>query len=488
MFDVGTVIAGLYEILAQLGEGGNGQVFAALDRTTDKKVAIKILAKRLAHDGVARAMFELEARVSGRVESEHLVQVSDAGIDPVSQMPFLVMEFLKGKDFNELIACEGPLEPTLAVQYLAQAASGLEKAHGWCRDGKASPIVHRDLKPENLYLTHREDGTPLVKILDWGIAKVLTGSATLSQDLRGTPLYMAPEQLSPAPVTPATDVWALGLLAYFLLTGQCYWKSARRENVVLPAIIKEVCEGPVELPSVRMQQLGVCLHDARAIDEWFMRCVNLDPAQRYQRAGEAVRALSGALGFSPDEYAALTSSNRPTPVSRERSPLSNPSNAAQLPAAESGDVSQSLRPAAQDRPRWSLLLWPAMGLAIGATVAWVSLKQTAHEPGAALLTSGQNPVTTATQVSRQTPENENPPAESAQTFPSIGTGGPATIALPASGRQSNPDATAALPSRRAAPPNPAGTSSGKAGTYREDRLLAHPRHPKPVPHGLAGGT
>jgi serine/threonine-protein kinase len=450
-----------------------------LDRTTDKKVAIKILAKRLAQDGVARAMFELEARVAGRVESEHVVQVSDAGIDPMSQMPFLVMEFLKGKDFNELIACEGPLEPTQALQYLAQAASGLEKAHGWCRDGKASPIVHRDLKPENLYLTHREDGTPLVKILDWGIAKVLTGSATLSQDLRGTPLYMAPEQLSPAPVTPATDVWALGLLAHFLLTGKCYWKSAQRDNIVLPAIIKEVCEGPVELPSVQMQQLGVCLHDARAFDDWFMRCVNLDPAQRYQRAGEAVRALSSALGFSPDQYAALTSSNRLTPVSRDRSPLSNATNAALLPPADPGVMSQSPQPAAQNRARWSPLLWPAMGLAIGASVAWVSLRHTAHEPGAALATSGQSPVTTATQASSQTPTNENPPAESTQASPSAGTGGPAIIAPPASGPQSNPDPTAALPTRRVTPPNTAGISSGKAGTYREDRLLAHPRHPKP---------
>ncbi len=88
--------------------------------------------------------------------------------------------------------------------------------------------MHRDLKASNLFLTHYEDGTPLVKILDWGIAKVLSNSATMSGDLRGTPLYMAPEQLLQAPVTPATDIWDFGLIAFFLLTGHCYWMAAQR--------------------------------------------------------------------------------------------------------------------------------------------------------------------------------------------------------------------------------------------------------------------
>jgi serine/threonine protein kinase len=478
LLGTGTLVAGRYEILTQLGAGGGGQVFAALDRTTDKKVAVKILGKRLAQDRVARSMFELEARVAGRVESEHIVQVSDAGIDPMNQMPFVVMEFLKGMDLNELITSEGPLEASRTLQYLAQAASGLEKAHGWCRDGKPSPIVHRDLKPENLFLTHREDGTPLVKILDWGIAKVLTGSVTLSQDLRGTPLYMAPEQLLPAPVTPATDVWALGLLAYFLLTGQCYWKSAQREHAVLPAIVKEVCEGPVELPSVQMQQLGVVLGDARTFDGWFMRCVNLDPAERYQHAAEAIKALANALGFSPDEYEALNSSNRPTPV------RSHPANAMPVRPDERGADLQSSPLPGRAKHRWFPLLWPALGLAAGASVAWVSMRHAGNQPIAAPSSvSSQNPEATAkaTQARSQKALHELAPAESASPAPSVSPSSAvadAPPAPPASGRQPSPPARSAPATRRAAAPNTSNQLSGRPGTYREDRLVPDPRHTK----------
>jgi len=472
LLGIGTLVAGRYEILTQLGAGGGGQVFAALDRTTDKKVAVKILGKRLTQDRVARSMFELEARVAGRVESEHVVQVADAGIDPMSQMPFLVMEFLKGLDLNELIASKGPLEASQVVQYLAQAASGLEKAHGWCRDGKPSPIVHRDLKPENLFLTHREDGSPLVKILDWGIAKVLTGSATLSQDLRGTPLYMAPEQLSPAPVTPATDVWALGLLAYFLLTGRCYWKSAQREHAVLPAIVKEVCEGPVELPSVQMDQLGVVLSDARAFDAWFMRCVNLDPAQRYQRAGAAIKALADALGFSSDEYEALTSSNRPTPA------RSNPAHVIPVRPDEQGGDVHSPPLSARPNSRWFPLLWPALGLAVGASVAWASMRHTGHEPMAASSSApSAKPVAAATQASTRKPENDSPPAESASPAPTPSLSTVTTVPAPSVG-QSTSLPRAASPAQRAAAPTTVNQPSGKPGNYREDRLMPDPRHTK----------
>jgi len=306
----GTLIGGRYELHSPLASGGNGLVFAATDLTTEKRVAIKLLGPHMLHERAAREKLRLEAIVAGRVESEHIVQVSDAGVDVPTGTPFLVMELLKGLDLQRHVEQQGPLEFSLAIEYLRQVASGLDKAHGWKdRDGRAAPIVHRDLKPENLFLTHREDGSPLVKILDFGLAKVLSVSATLSSEVKGTPLYMAPEQFSQLPVTPATDVWALGLIAFFFLVGKPYWLCARDERAVLPAVIKEVSEGVTQPATERVQALGASVSLPESFDEWFAQCVNLDPARRFAQASSAVRALGVALDF-PLASAPLASAAR----------------------------------------------------------------------------------------------------------------------------------------------------------------------------------
>ncbi len=296
MLQAGTLIAGRYEIQSPLASGGNGLVYSASDRTTEKRVAIKILGPHMLHERAAREKMRLEAIVAGRVESEHIVQVSDAGLDVATGVPFLVMELLKGQDLQHHIEQRGHLEPALTLEYLRQVASGLDKAHGWKdHDNRAAPIVHRDLKPENLFLTHREDGSPLVKILDFGLAKVLSVSATLSTEIKGTPLYMAPEQFCQAPVTPATDIWALGLIAFFFLTGKCYWLSGQDDRAILPAVIKEVTDGANVPARTRLREVGVSLALPEAFDAWFSQCVNLDPSLRFKSAGKAVKALGAAL-------------------------------------------------------------------------------------------------------------------------------------------------------------------------------------------------
>lgn len=297
MFDVGTIIAGRYELLAALGGGGSGVVYSALDRATEKHVAAKLLGRRVLDERNARARLKLEACISGRVSSEHVVQVMDVGIDTATGVPYLIMELLDGKDLQQLVESQGVLEPALVVEYLRQIALGLDKAHRWQdSDGRAAPIVHRDLKPSNLFLTFREDGNPHLKILDFGLAKVLAQSATLSGEPRGTPLYMAPEQLAGAPLSPATDVWALALVAFFLLTGMTYWRMSQGSDVALEAVLKEVGEGPTDPPSSRLKEFGI-RHDAisRQFDKWFLRCAHIDPQQRFRSAGEAVCALAIAL-------------------------------------------------------------------------------------------------------------------------------------------------------------------------------------------------
>src|SRR5262249_30901389 len=153
------------------------------------------------------------------VESEYIVDVSDAGVDEATKMPFMVMELLRGEELGDLLERVGGLPPTDVVTYLQQVAMALDRTH-------AAGIVHRDLKPENLFLTHRDDGSPRIKILDFGVAKVVAEGATGAGATRslGTPLYMPPEQFrTGAKLTPAADIYALGMMAYTLLVGKPYW-------------------------------------------------------------------------------------------------------------------------------------------------------------------------------------------------------------------------------------------------------------------------
>jgi serine/threonine-protein kinase len=386
-------------------------VYAAIDQTTEKRVAVKIYSHQIVRDRGAREKFQLEVRVAGRVESEHIVQVLDANVDPMTQFPFMVMEFLNGTDLQQLVAQKGPLAPALAVEYLTQIALGLDKVHA-CKDhdGKAAPIVHRDLKPENLCLTHREDGTPLVKIIDFGIAKVLSGSATWSGDLKGTPLYMAPEQLSHAPVTPATDIWALGLVAFYLLTGRCYWKSAERADAVLPAVLREVCEGPVVPPRARMRELGVAVSLPPAFDQWFTRCVALDPARRYPQAGEAVRALAVALGLVTADANA-----------------SGGGAAASLPPPVENGTPDTFR---SSPPGFNLrrgLLWLALGalIVVGLSLFWPRRKHSGQSSQLPLSANSQ----VATVSSPSQPEPVLPAGPSSDTAVPAAAGSSSALSL-----------------------------------------------------------
>jgi serine/threonine protein kinase len=157
--------------------------------------------------------------------------------------------------------------------------------------------VHRDLKPENLFVSELESARPFVRILDFGIAKVLD-SSHVSTDLKGTPLYMAPEQVRGRRVSPQTDVWALGLIAYYLLTGKVYWLGAYGENPNLLGVLEEIGRASRTVPSLRLREQGIEAEVPPAFDEWLLRCLEADSARRFGSAGQAVEALGPALGES----------------------------------------------------------------------------------------------------------------------------------------------------------------------------------------------
>ncbi|MBM4363132.1 MAG: serine/threonine protein kinase, partial [Deltaproteobacteria bacterium] len=287
----GTLFAGDFEIVRLLAEGGMGSVYVALQRSTGKERALKILQSSLAADARVRERFEREARAGSQVDSEHVVEVVGAGIDAATGTPWLAMELLRGEDLGTHIERRGPLPLPDALEVLRQLCHGLSAAH-------ATGLVHRDLKPENVYLAaSRHVGVPFtVKLLDFGIAKVVRETRHDVTDAVGTPTWMAPEQTEAGrPISPATDVWALGLIAYALLTARPYWRAANSPDSSAMAILREVVFEPMEPASVRSRDLGgPPLPDG--FDAWFGRCLSRDPAGRFPHARAALAALERALG------------------------------------------------------------------------------------------------------------------------------------------------------------------------------------------------
>ncbi|MBK8936693.1 MAG: protein kinase [Polyangiaceae bacterium] len=178
------------------------------------------------------------------------------------------------------------------VTLLSQVARGLDRTH-------AAGIVHRDLKPENLFVTTREDGAPLVKILDFGIAKVVNESAQKSTRSLGTPLYMAPEMLGRRTTTlsGAVDRYALGHIAYTLLTGEAYFETESRELESVLALLPLVAAGVEELPSARARRLCVTL--GPGFDAWFLRATSVAASARFATAKEQIETLSEVLEREP---------------------------------------------------------------------------------------------------------------------------------------------------------------------------------------------
>ncbi len=285
----GMVVAGRYRIVKQLGEGGVGAVFLVQHIHTDERLALKVLHTQVAMDPTTIERFRTEARAPARIDSDHIVRVTDADVAPeLNGAPYLVMEFLRGRDLGAEVDARKKLDPKEVVLYLRQTARALDKAHG-------IGIVHRDLKPENIFLTVREDGTPCVKLLDFGIAKLTGASAggvnqskTKTGAVFGTPLYMAPEQARAQAhlVGPHTDVWALGLIAARLLMGGDYWQAETLSDLIVQIVVD-----PIPAPSQKGCTLGP------AFDAWFVRCCQRDHTQRFHSAGEAIAELARSLNI-----------------------------------------------------------------------------------------------------------------------------------------------------------------------------------------------
>jgi serine/threonine protein kinase len=272
---IGTIIADRYEVTGFLGRGGMGFVVAARHRELGERVAIKFLHRSVA--ALAERFFR-EARAAAGIESDHVVRIYDAGRLPGGQ-PYIVMEHLRGEDLAARLETTGAMPPETVVTILLDICLALAEAH-------AAGIVHRDLKPENIFLARRRSGEEMVKLLDFGIAKVPdAGSITETAYLLGTPAYMSPEQLlGSRDVDQRSDIWSLGIILYELLTDELPFDG---DSLVHLAIL--IREKPT--PRVRARREEV----PEELDAVIARCLAKERADRYADVGELAEALTPFL-------------------------------------------------------------------------------------------------------------------------------------------------------------------------------------------------
>jgi eukaryotic-like serine/threonine-protein kinase len=288
------ILGGDFQLLHRIAEGGMGWIYEAKQRSTGKRRAVKVLEPSLRSDEAMNDRLLDEARLGSRVESDHAVEVICAGRD-AELGAYLVMELLHGRTLAETITDDGPLPLADAAAVLCQLGHALELTH---EEG----IVHHDLTPNNVFLgvPRRSDVAWTVKLLDFGIA-ALIGPAPLaargSKRVFGTPGFMAPEQADPAcPISMTSDVWSLGLLAFYVLTGKHFWFDTPGRP--LPALVVKMQGAPIAAASARAAAAGSTVALPPWFDGWFAQCVHLDAEARFPDAGIAIGAFQDFAGTS----------------------------------------------------------------------------------------------------------------------------------------------------------------------------------------------
>ncbi len=492
--NVGDVLAGKYQVERVLGVGGMGVVVAAKHVTLGERVAIKFLLPEALTRADVVARFLREGQAAARLRGEHVARVHDVG-KLETGAPFLVMEYLDGKDLGALLREEGPLPVAAAVDYLLQACEALAEAH-------SAGIVHRDLKPGNLFVVKRLDGSPSIKLIDFGISKILLpgteggeGDMTATAVMMGSPYYMAPEQMASArDVDGRADIWSLGVILYTLLAGN---PPFRAPSVM--QIYEQILKGA---PRVRDARGEV----PEGVEAAILHCLEKDRTLRFADVGELASAIAphgsaDAPGVADRikrilaaranrESQPLPSTDAPVPVasvtpaaSAPRSPSaptpsseaqpksapSEPSAPALDPAATGGPWDQKTRPPSR-RSRPIALAATGVALLVGVPIAFFALR------------SGDPPKPTAGAVSESAsappaPPSAEPAAPAVQPAPAdpAASGAASTnAAAPSASASASASARAradAPPSRRTPPPATTPPPRGAPRTKPGDDLF-----------------
>jgi len=276
---VGSVLSDRYRVIKKLGEGGMGTVYLAEHTTINKRLAIKVLSSEYCHKQDLVDRFLQEARAASMIEQENVVEITDFGSTPSGSVYF-VMEFLNGEDLSQTIKSIGPLQWSRARQIMVQICTALAAAHD-------VGIVHRDMKPENCYRIKRASNPDFIKVLDFGIAKVISDDGegkglTRTGMIFGTPEYMSPEQAKGEKVDHRVDVYAAGVILYELLTGRVPFTA----DTFMGILTKHMFEAPPAPSSVMMD--ADIPSDAEAI---ILKALQKDREYRFQSMEEMKAAI-----------------------------------------------------------------------------------------------------------------------------------------------------------------------------------------------------
>jgi eukaryotic-like serine/threonine-protein kinase len=396
------VLGGKYRITELIGQGGMGTVFEAVHTGTGARVAIKLIVSSDIKEEVF-VRFQREARAAGSIDSQHIVRVFDMGVDDRSGSPFMVMERLVGEDLSQMMRRIGPMPPEICARITAQAAVGVGKAH-------EVGVVHRDIKPANLFLHDSDSGDVVLKILDFGIAKVRIdmmqraeeGGLTRTGSMLGSPHYMSPEQAQGLKtIDHRTDVWSLGVVLYKMLTGHTPYAHVQ----TLGQVILAICSQPVR----PVQELAPWVPPELAMV--VQRALQQDPAHRFQSAYEMYSALlpltGGTLGFRRAFVGQLTPEQRAR-VAQPLAQLVEPSTHGSF--TESALVHTQGAP--KRRGRGGVVIAIATGAAValaavGGTAVWLKRSRMQQTAAAAAQTAAPASPTVTT------PPTDAPPTPAA---------------------------------------------------------------------------
>jgi eukaryotic-like serine/threonine-protein kinase len=251
-----SILDGKYALLRELGAGGTGTVYEAENLVVGKKIAIKIMNPAAFAERDSQARFVTEARAAARISHANVVDIHDLGVSK-NGVPYIVMELLRGETLESVIDTRGPLAPAYACELFLQVLAGLSAAH-------AQGIVHCDLKPANVLVTHPRPDRPLIKVLDFGIARGVEAARHDAEVVMGTPMYMSPEQVAGDPVDFRTDVYQACATLFAMLAGTDPFESGTARDVMrlvakgrskdLQALIPEL---PAELVQVVKDGMAV---------------------------------------------------------------------------------------------------------------------------------------------------------------------------------------------------------------------------------------
>jgi eukaryotic-like serine/threonine-protein kinase len=303
---IGDVVAGRFRIEELIGQGGMGKVYRARHLSLDRQVCLKMLRPALLEDSTVVGRFEREAMAASRLNHPNSIQVLDFGRNPSDGSLYIVMEHVLGKDLRQLLRDEWPIPEARLCHIIAQVLAALGEAH-------AHHVIHRDLKPENIMLEQRRNDPDFVKVLDFGIAKILDSDLpglTRADVVCGTPQYMAPEQATGAQLDARCDLYAVGVILYQLATAQLPFDGPNAMDV----LTRQVNEPPLR-PRKREPRAPI----SSQMEALILRVLSKDPGARPQSAEEfrkLLLALPAAAKVAPKEGDTATPARGTLPAIR----------------------------------------------------------------------------------------------------------------------------------------------------------------------------